>query len=121
MKIKTVLVIEDDPEQNVLLKTRLEKCGYKVVAALNGEEGLDDALLILPDAVILDIMMPDLDGYGVCNILKQNSKTQHIPIIVLTSLGTAEAKEICKASGANAFIIKPYNSKELIEKIEELT
>ena len=81
-----LLVIDDNPQNVLLIRGQLEREGYVVDSALNGQEGLDLALAQAPDLILLDIMMPGLDGYQVCQLLRENEPTRAVPVIVLTSL-----------------------------------
>ncbi|MGD0336034.1 MAG: response regulator [Candidatus Omnitrophota bacterium] len=118
MKKKKILFIEDESDQVMLVKTRLESNGFDCISAIDGEEGLKKADSELPDLVLLDLLMPKIDGYEVCKRMKANPKTKDIPIIVITAAGGAiEVEAKCRACGADDIIFKPYESKELIEKI----
>lgn len=120
MKKKKILIIEDEPGQILMMQTRLEAAGFEVISATDGESGLDMAGKENPDLIVLDIMMPEIDGYGVANILKQSPETKEIPILVVTAVGTPNAEEMARACGADDFLKKPYDSKLLIEKIKKM-
>ena len=81
-----VLVIDDNPQNVLLIRGQLEREGYVVESAQTGQEGLDSALAQPPDLILLDIMMPGMDGYQVCQLLRENESTSAVPVIVLTSL-----------------------------------
>src|SRR3979409_1225895 len=81
-----VLVIDDNPQNVLLIRGQLEREGYVVDSAQTGQDGLDSALAGPPDLILLDIMMPGMDGYQVCRLLRQNESTSGVPVVVLTSL-----------------------------------
>jgi signal transduction histidine kinase len=116
----TVLVV-DDIEQNVmLLEAYLKLQGYIVEKAFNGEEALRKVELNLPDLILLDIMMPGIDGYEVCTRLKNDPKTQFIPIVMVTALQDIEDKIKGIEVGADDFISKPFNKEELFTRVKSL-
>lgn len=116
--MKTVLLIEDNAEIRDNMGEILELAGYRVLLAPNGKEGVAMALAERPDVIVCDIMMPELDGYGVIHMLQKNADTQHIPFIFLTA--KAERGEIRKGMelGADDYITKPFSGTELLNAIE---
>lgn len=116
--MKTILLIEDSLEMRENTSEILELAGYKVIAAENGKTGVDLAVKHLPDLIICDVMMPELDGYGVLHIVAKNSKTAGIPFIFLTA--KAEKEDFRKGMnlGADDYITKPFNDVELLDAIE---
>ncbi len=120
MANKTVLVV-DDNAQNVELLTALMRAeGYKVVAAADGLEALAQVAASPPDLILLDIMMPKLDGYAVCRRLKQEAPTRLVPIVLLTALGAEEARIRGIEAGADDFITKPFSRAELKARVRSL-
>ena len=117
---KKILLIEDEPDQRMMVEIRLEAAGYEIIAAADGEEGLKKAYEGKPDLILLDIVMPKMDGYEVCKCLKENQDTRDIPIITITASGERELGEKCLAAGAEDVIGKPYDPKELVAKIKAL-
>lgn len=117
---KKVLIIEDEPDHIMVIKARLEPMGYEVIAAIDGEEGFTKAKTAKPDLIILDIMMPSLDGFGVCRLMKADPATKGIPILILTALGTKDLAEKCLEAGADDLLQKPWDAKDLEEKIKRL-
>jgi signal transduction histidine kinase/DNA-binding response OmpR family regulator/ligand-binding sensor domain-containing protein len=115
----TILVIEDNPELRLFLKTILSK-GYKFIEAASGNEGVRIAQEEIPDLIISDIMMPGLNGIEVCNILKEDIRTSHIPVILLTAKGTQESILAGYGSGADAYIVKPFEVNLLISQINSM-
>lgn len=116
--MKTILLIEDDTALRENTAELLELSGYTVVTAPNGKIGIQKALSIIPDVIVCDIMMPEMDGYGVLQEMTNNSKTRHIPFIFLSA--KTEHKEIRKGMdlGADDYITKPFEEEELISAIE---
>ncbi len=118
--MKKILHIEDEQDQIVLVKALLERRGYEVILAKNGEEGVNKAKEDKPDLVLLDVFLPKGSGFDVCKQLKMADETKGIPIIMVTGSGDKHIEEQCKNLGAVGCIIKPYEAKDLIEKIEEV-
>ena len=118
--VKKILFIEDELDQVMLITERLKSNGFEVVSAADGEKGLQKALEELPDLILLDIVMPLKNGLEVASELKNNSKTRGIPIIILTASDMSSLDERCRDCGADFVMRKPYNSNELINKINEL-
>lgn len=117
---KKILIVDDEPDIIEILRFRLEKKGYRVVAAFDGEEALDQVEKEQPDLIVLDLMMPKMDGAEVCRRLKRNPAYQEIPIIMLT----AKARDVDKMEGislgADDYIVKPYDAQVLFKSMEEI-
>ena len=111
---KTVLVVEDDSNIAELLRLYLEKEGYRVITAADGNKGVELFRSVEPDLVLLDLMLPGLDGWGVCRAIRQTSQT---PIIMLTAKGETVDKVAGLKMGADDYITKPFEMKELIARI----
>ena len=122
MSKKKILLIEDEPFQVMMIKFRLEANNFDFISAGDGEEGLKKAREEKPDLILLDLIMPIINGYEVCRRLKQGPE-KNIPIIILTastaSIGN-ELMEKCLTCGANDYIIKPFESADLVAKIKAL-
>jgi CheY-like chemotaxis protein len=116
LPLRSVLVVDDDRIMRRTLELQLAPLGCRMVMAGSGQEALDLIRVEKPDLILLDIVMPGLDGFEVCRILKQDLETQHIPILHLTSLGR-DAKDRSFASGADDFIAKPPHFVELRARI----
>jgi len=114
-----VLVIEDNDDVRDFIVSSLQ-AHYQVVTAVNGEEGISKALEIVPDLIITDVMMPVKDGIEVCRTLKEEEKTSHIPIIMLTAKADVESKIEGLQSGADDYLAKPFHTKELLVRIQNL-
>ena len=111
----SVLVVEDDKNISDLLQMYLEKEGYAVTTASDGEQGLAKFRSIKPDLVLLDLMMPVMDGWAVCKAIRAESQT---PVIMLTAKGETEDKVTGLKSGADDYITKPFEMKEVLARIE---
>ena len=117
---KEILIVDDEPSIVIPIQFLMEQQGYSVIVAENGEDALDIIHKYEPDLVLLDIMLPGIDGYEVCEIVRLNPKYRHIKIIFLTAKG--REVEIAKgmALGADAYITKPFSNAEVVEKVKEL-
>src|SRR5262245_57950093 len=114
-----ILVVDDVPENVRLLEAVLAPRGYEVVTANDGIEALDRIEAEQPDLILLDVMMPGLDGYGVCTHLRENDDTAVLPVIMVTSsIGQEKTKAI--EAGADDFIPKPFNHDELLTRVRSL-
>ena len=112
---KTVLIVEDDRNIADLLRLYLEKEGYEVVIALDGLKGVEKFREVHPSLVLLDVMLPGVDGWGVCRTIRSESKT---PIIMLTAKSETEDKVSGLKQGADDYITKPFEMKEVLARIE---
>ena len=117
---KHVLVIDDDPIIISLLTSSLEAKGYGVIAALDGREGLQKLENTRPDLIILDIMLPGMNGYTVYAFLKYTEKYKSIPVIMLTTRQEIRDKIFDKEVKPDGYITKPFEMKSLMDKVEEL-
>lgn len=115
---KRVLYIEDN-EQNLYLVTfLLEKHGYTVIPATDGQEGIDKAAAEKPDLILLDIQLPRMDGHAVARHLRNNPELSAIPIVAVTSYAMAGDREKALAAGCNGYIEKPINPDTFIQQVE---
>jgi len=115
-----ILVVDDEIQLIEMVQMRLEANGYDVVAANDGEEGIEKVKSENPDLIILDIMMPKMDGFEVCKILKNDPQYSKIPIIFLSARVQEEDLETGEENGADAFVKKPFETSDLLAKIKEL-
>lgn len=115
-----VLVVEDDPEQAEILREQLQSAQYRVEVAATGNEALSLAQGLVPDLVLLDVILPDLDGYQVCARLRRHSETEMVPVVMLTGLGATEDRIRALEVGADDFLTKPYNLDELLARVKSL-
>lgn len=114
MAKKKILVVDDEPNIVKLLESILKDEGYEVVIAFDGEEALNKVKETTPDLIILDITLPKVDGYGVCNILQADEKYKDIPIVFLTARGQVMDIKTGMELGAVSYISKPFNVKVLL-------
>ena len=117
---KKILVVDDEPDAVGLLSIRLKSNGYDVISALDGKSCLKKAVEEKPDLIILDILMPKINGFEVCKRLKERDETKDIPVIMLTAKDSDTDKVIGRVIGANYYIAKPFDSEVLLVKIKEL-
>jgi DNA-binding response OmpR family regulator len=117
---KEILIVDDEPNVVIPIQFLMEQQGYRVMIAERGEDALDLIYQYKPDLVILDIMLPGIDGYEVCEIIRLNPNYRNVKIIFLTAKG--REVEIAKGLtlGADAYITKPYSNVELVAKVKEL-
>jgi diguanylate cyclase (GGDEF)-like protein len=115
--IPTILVADDEPVNRALIQRRLEREGYQVLTARNGSEAVEQALASSPDLVILDVMMPEMDGMDACRLLKETEATRDIPIIFLSARDETEMKVSGLGLGADDYISKPFEAAELIARV----
>ncbi len=115
-----VLIVEDDRALAELLEYNLEKAGYEIAKAHDGRDGLNQARLKLPDLVILDVMLPVLDGVEVCRQLRASSETRDCLIIFLTARGEEADQLIGFSSGADDYVVKPFSPAVLLQRVKAL-
>ena len=117
---KTVLIVEDEEDIALLLKDRLELAGHNAHVARSGMKGLAYARKHRPDLVILDLMLPDMDGYDVCEELRMHYDSWIMPVLMLTALDKAIDQVRGFARGADAYLTKPYDPEELLQTVSYL-
>ncbi|MCB4791175.1 MAG: response regulator [Elusimicrobia bacterium] len=115
-----VLVADDSEMMRKIAKMSITKAGHLVFEAANGIEAVDSALQNLPDIILLDAEMPEMDGWEACKNIRKNPQTAKIPVVMCTGNDLSEEKELLTEAGANDYITKPYNQVLLIEKISKL-
>ena len=113
----TILVVDDEKNIVQLARLYLSKEGFQVEAAYNGAQALEKAKSLRPDLIVLDIMMPMMNGYDVCRQIKANPATEHIPVLCVTSAQSPEVREHAQAAGAQGLLIKPFATRELVAQI----
>ncbi len=116
----TILIADDDPIGRKLIQTKLFGENYKLVFAADGQEALDKIKEIIPDIVLLDVMMPEMDGFTVCEKMREYPQLQHIPVVMVTALDGRDDVARGAQVGANDFLRKPVNSFELRARIRSL-
>ncbi len=120
MKPYKILIVDDYPNMVEMLSMRLKSSGFEVMASYDGIDALQKARVHLPDLILLDVLLPKMDGFKICRLLKFDEKYRHIPIIMLTS----RARDVDRATGmemgADAYLYKPYDSVALMSEIYKL-
>lgn len=119
-ELKKVLVVDDDPYILMSLEFLMKKSGYEVMIARNGTEALELVEKQIPDIVLLDIMMPDVDGYQICKHIKKSDTLKHTKVVFMSA--KTKESDIQKGYdlGASLYIIKPFSTRELVKQIKEL-
>lgn len=120
MADKRILLVDDETQLVEMVKMRLEANNYQVLCAYDGQEALDKARKEKPDLIILDLMLPKIDGYKVCRMLKFDEKYKNIPVILFTARAQETDVNLGKEVGADAYITKPFDPPALLAKIKEL-
>ena len=115
-----ILLVDDEPQVLKMLNKMLSSGGYLIEEALDGFEAGVKTMSFKPDLMILDLYMPRIDGFEVCELIKQDSNTSHIKIIAYTGFDTKENKDRIMKAGADAYLVKPVSKSELIQNIKNL-
>lgn len=116
---KKILIVDDEQDIVETLKFILEAQGYTCFCAYNGEDGLNQAKEIMPDLIILDVMMPKINGYKISRLLKYDNKYKDIPIIMVTARSQEQDKLIGEETGVNEYISKPFEFDEILEVVKK--
>ena len=120
MAVKKILIIDDSPTERAFLEGLLVKSGYIVVAANSGEEGVEKAKAELPDLILMDVVMPGLNGFQATRAIMREETTKHIPVFICTTKDQETDKIWGMRQGAKDYLVKPINSSELLAKIQAL-
>ena len=115
-----ILSVDDEPDVTELLRFHLTKAGYEVWTASSGREAIETIRSWRPDLVLLDLMLPDIDGFGVCEILRRNAATAATPIIILSAWATNDARNVGMELGALEYVTKPFSPRDLVERVDRL-
>ncbi len=119
VKMKKALVVDDNPDMLKVLEFQMEVMGFSVITANNGKEGVKKAMEEVPNLILMDIMMPVMDGRDATRMIRSNAETQNIPMLVSTALANNSVLESCIEAGCNAYITKPFTFKELQKKVQD--
>ena len=114
---KVILIVEDEPRSLKLIRDLLQVSGYKTIEATDGEKGVELAKAKKPDLILMDILMPKMDGYTACHEIKMDKATKGIPVVIITSVGFELNKELGRDVGADEYITKPVDRQELLDVI----
>lgn len=117
--MKKILIVDDEQDIVESLKFVLESCGYTCYCAYNGEDGLKLARQIVPDLIVLDVMMPRINGYKISRLLKFDAKYKNIPILMVTARTQEEDKLIGEETGANEYITKPFDLDNVVKIVQK--
>jgi DNA-binding response OmpR family regulator len=117
---RKILVVDDDPDQLEVACWCLKKAGFAISTAANGVDALAKTRSVLPDLIVLDLMLPELNGLDFCKTLRKDPVTASIPIIMLTGMRSEFSRLAGLESGVNLFLTKPYSPEELVSKVEEM-
>ncbi|MDX1911711.1 MAG: response regulator [Saprospiraceae bacterium] len=115
-----VLIVDDEPNIVMAIEFLLQRAGYQTSKAYNGEQALELAAEIVPDIVVLDVMMPGIDGFEVARRIRQSPTLEYTKIVFLTAKGTQRDKQAGYANGAEAYLIKPFDNDELVMVVNEM-
>src|ERR1043166_5944706 len=115
-----ILVVDDEPDAVELVAFNVKAAGYEVVTASNGEEALTKARTLLPRLIVLDLMLPEVDGMEVCKVLRRDPRTRGIPIIMLTAKAGEIDRVLGLELGADDYVTKPFSPRELVLRIKRL-
>jgi two-component system alkaline phosphatase synthesis response regulator PhoP len=118
MNPKKILIVDDEVDLVETIRFPLEGEGFNVLASYDGEDALNQARKENPDLILLDIMLPKLNGYKVCRLLKFDERYKHIPILMLTAKTQEKDKTLGKETGADEYITKPFDIEELLAKVK---
>lgn len=114
---KVILIVEDDPKSLTLTKDLLKISGYDTIEATDGQQGVAVARAKKPDLILMDLMMPKMDGYAAAHMLKTDAATKNIPIVMLTAVGYELNKRLATKVGADGYVTKPFTHQILIDAI----
>lgn len=115
-----ILTVDDEPDVLELIRFHLSKAGFEVVQAATGRQALEMIHEEKPDLVLLDLMLPDIDGFGVCELLRRNPDTASLPIIIVSAWGTPDSQSLGLDLGALDYVTKPFSPRVLVNRIQAL-
>ena len=120
MSVKKVLVVDDSPTERHALSEILRRAGYEVNTCDSGEEAVTQSKLLLPDLILMDVVMPGLNGFQATRVIARDEATKHIPVIICTTKSQETDKIWRLRQGARDYIVKPIDANDLLEKITRL-
>lgn len=116
----TILIVDDEPDAIELIDFNLRAAGFRTAAAMSGDEALKQAREVLPDLIVLDLMLPEVDGLEVCKILRRDPATANVPIVMLTAKASELDRILGLELGADDYVTKPFSPRELVLRIKRL-
>ena len=116
----TILTVDDEPDVLELIRFHLSHAGCEVLTATSGRSALETIRVHRPDLVLLDLMLPDIDGFGVCEILRRQPATATLPIIIVSAWSTTDSRDLGLQLGALDYLTKPFSPKTLVERVQRL-
>jgi two-component system, OmpR family, alkaline phosphatase synthesis response regulator PhoP len=116
----TILSVDDERDVTELVHFHLTRAGYDVITAASGAEALAAVQKSKPDLILLDLMLPDIDGFGVCELLRRQPDTAMIPIVILTAWATHDARHLGLELGALDYLTKPFSPRDLVDRVRRL-
>lgn len=117
---KTILVVDDEAHIRRLIEFTLKKGGYKLLVATNGREAIEIASSSSPNLIIMDVLMPEMDGVEALDLLKQDEKTSSIPVILLTGIGQSKTKQEVEEKGTATYLAKPFSPNKLLREVQRM-
>lgn len=115
-----ILAVDDEPDLTDLLHYHLTKAGHEVSVAATGWEAIESVKRHRPDLILLDLMLPDLDGFGVCELLRNDPDTATIPVIIISAWSSADSRQLGAEMGALDYLTKPFSPVELVQRVNSL-
>lgn len=115
-----ILAVDDEPELTDLMQYHLTRAGHEVTTAANGWEAIAAVRANRPDLILLDLMLPDLDGFGVCEILRRDPQTATIPIVIVSAWASPDSRHLGLELGALDYLTKPFSPPELVSRVSRL-
>jgi DNA-binding response OmpR family regulator len=115
-----ILAVDDESELTDLMQYHLVRAGHEVMTAANGWEAIHLVRTARPDIILLDLMLPDLDGFGVCEILRRDPATATIPIVIVSAWSSTDSRNLGLELGALDYLTKPFSPQELVERVNRL-
>jgi two-component system cell cycle response regulator DivK len=116
---KCILIVEDQEDNRMILRDLLSRAGYELIEAVNGEDGVAQALKRRPDLILMDIQLPVIDGYEATRRIKSNADLKSVPVIAVTSYALSGDEMKARAAGCDAYVAKPFSPRQLLSKVQE--
>lgn len=117
---KRILVVDDEADATQLLEFNLRRASFDVQTEASGAAAMRAALAAPPDLIVLDLLLPDVDGFAVCELLRSDPRTARVPVLILTAFSSEDARVIGLELGADDYLVKPFSPRELILRLERI-